>query len=132
MNSEWKNFNVWASAKVAETDKACLFEMPIASEMKGMKFWYNKKLVKETKSPKLLRLGYTPDMEFKVFKQEKVDGKYKTVEEKTLKGADLEKAFAACNKPLEKKAPVKEEPKQEVEITDEDLPFVADDQELDF
>lgn len=133
MSENWKNFSVWSSNKVAETDKANLFTFPGTGELKGYRFWHNKKLCHEAKNPKFMNLGYTPDMEFRAFKQEKAsDGKYITVDEKVLTGDQMKEAFAACNKPLEKKAPVKEEPKQEVEIADEDLPFVADDQELDF
>lgn len=128
--SDWKNFLIYSANKKAETEKSVLFATPTKSEYKGMNFWYNKKLVHPTKNPKFYNLGYTDDMEFKLFRQEKVDGKYKTVEEKTVKGDDLKKCFGDLNKNFGEKKP--EPKKEEPEITSDELPFDIDDQELDF
>lgn len=139
MNENWKRLSVWTNNKVAETEKACLFALPSDGELKGYRFWHNKKLCHETKNPKFMSLGYTADTEFRVFKQEKAsDGKYITVDEKVMNGDQIKEAFKACNKPFEKNAPSKDEPVieepviEEPEIAEEDLPFVGNDDELDF
>ena len=96
-NTNWKNIEMFADREVFSNEKSYLLKFPADSEFKDYRFWYPAKLVRKSRSGKLLSIGYTEYYKTKIFKEELVDGKYTKTDEKELPGAKLAAEFASMD-----------------------------------
>ena len=72
-NTQW--LSSFIKGKVlTETEKRALIGMPLNSKYEGYKFWHSKKCTHT--GEKAIRVDYTSEYVFRLFKEAKMDGEY--------------------------------------------------------
>ena len=80
-NTQW--LSSFIKGKVlTETEKSALIGMPLNSKYEGYKFWHSKKCTHT--GEKAIRVDYTSEYVFRLFKDEKMDGEYIKTDEVEL------------------------------------------------
>ena len=80
-NTQW--LSSFIKGKVlTETEKSALIGMPAGSSYDGYKFWYSRKCTHT--GEKAIRVDYTAEYVFRLFKDEKMDGEYVKTDEVEL------------------------------------------------
>lgn len=94
--NEWKSFQINKNLIETETAKAVLVKMPHSGKYDGWKFWHPRKCVHNGANSAALRLSYTDEFKFRVFKQ--MDKKpFSKLAEKHLTPDELFKEFETVN-----------------------------------
>ena len=80
-NTQW--LSSFIKGKVlTETEKSALIGMPAGSKYEGYKFWHIRKCIHA--GEKAIRVDYTAEYVFRLFKDEKMDGEYIKTDEVEL------------------------------------------------
>lgn len=98
---QWKNFSLFADREVITTEKSILLMFPKESKYKDYSFWFPLKLVRKSRSGKLISLSYYDDFELKIFKEKTENGRYIKEGEKTIKGSELYKEFEGMDSKIQ-------------------------------
>ena len=92
-NVQWKYLNLFADREVITTEKSVLLKFPDNSRLKDYLFWFPSKLVRKSRSGKLISLSYFDEFKIQIFKEKTENGKYTKTDQQSLLGKDLYKEF---------------------------------------
>ena len=89
-NTQW--LSSFIKGKVlTETEKSALICMPLNSKYEGYKFWHSKKCTHT--GEKAIRVDYTGEYVFRLFKEAKMDGEYIKTDEIELTADEFAEAL---------------------------------------
>jgi len=89
-NTQW--LSSFIKGKVlTETEKSALIGMPLNSKYEGYKFWHSKKCTHT--GEKAIRVDYTSEYVFRLFKEAKMDGEYIKTDEIELTADEFAEAL---------------------------------------
>ena len=89
-NTQWLSSFIKGKVLI-ETEKSALIGMPLNSKYEGYKFWHSKKCTHT--GEKAIRVDYTSEYVFRLFKEAKMDGEYIKTDEIELTADEFAEAL---------------------------------------